>query len=300
MKGRRNGGRPPLTRPSASLSHRERVTGVRGQLEVSFCLQLGMGSRPICILTFLLVWLGTFLAAQAPYKIILKSGTVIQAKTKWVSMEGFFRFTDLDNHFRSIPVGQVDLRATEEANATNHPKTDLARSAQKRFTNENLPAGSELFPESPAPGGGSQSKASLKTSSPVGKPDGPNTALNGSSGVEQYDQAIRDHLRTGKPLAVYFYAHWCPYCVQLDKEILASPVTRQYLDQILYVPINAEAGEKEMALFKRLGGTGFPHFAIISNHSNQIQRVSAHYRDKGQWALRTPSEFVDACRKAGG
>ena len=263
-------------------------------------IEYSLGSRNICVFTVLLIWLGTFLSAEAPYKIILKSGTVIQAKTKWVSMEGFFRFTDLDNHFRSIPVGQVDLRATEEANATNHPKTDLARSAQKRFTNENLPAGSELFPESPAPGGGSHSKASGLASSPMGKPEGSNTALTESSGVEPYDQAIRDHLRTGKPLAVYFYAHWCPYCVQLDKEILASPVTRQYLDQILYVTINAEAGEKEMALFKRLGGTGFPHFAIISSHSSRIQRVTAHYRENGQWALRTPSAFVDACRSAGG
>jgi hypothetical protein len=55
-----------------------------------------------------------------------------------------------------------------------------------------------------------------------------------------------------------------------------------------------------MALFKRLGGTGFPHFAIISNHSGQIQRVSTHSREKGQWVLRTPSAFVEACRNAGG
>jgi len=263
-------------------------------------IKYSLGSRNICVFTVFLIWLGTFLSAEAPYKIILKSGTVIQAKTKMVSMEGFFRFTDLDNRFRSIPVGQVDLHATEEANAVDHLKTDSARPVQKRFTNENLPAGKELFPESPGPGGSSQGGASGQASNLVGKPAGSSTGLSGSSGVGQYDEALRDHLRTGKPMAVYFYVHWCPYCAQLDKEILASPVVRQYLDQILYVPINAEAGEKEMALFKRLGGTGFPHFVIISNHQGQIQRVSTHSREKGQWVLRTPSSFVEACRNAGG
>jgi thiol-disulfide isomerase/thioredoxin len=263
-------------------------------------IKYSLGSRPICVLAFFLVWLGTFLSAQAPYKIILKSGTVIQAKTKMVSMEGFFRFTDLDNRFRSIPVDQVDLHATEEANAGDHPKTDITRPVQKRFTNDNLPAGIDLFPESPGPRGSSQGGATGQASNLVGKPTGSSAGLTGSSGVEPYDQALRDHLRTGKPLAVYFYVHWCPYCVQLDKEILTSPVVRQYLDQVLYVSINAEAGEKEMALFKRLGGTGYPHFAIISNHSGQIQRVSAHFREKGQWVLRPPSAFVEACRNAGG
>ncbi len=64
-----------------------------------------------------LIWLRVNLPAEAAYKVILKSGTVIEAKSKAVSIEGFFRFTALDNKFYVLPVEQVDLQTTEQVNA---------------------------------------------------------------------------------------------------------------------------------------------------------------------------------------
>jgi hypothetical protein len=70
----------------------------------------------------------------ASYKIILKDGKVIEAKSKPVSMEGHFRFSGVDGNFQSLPVGLIDLRATEAANQSNrnHPPT------HRVFTNEDL------------------------------------------------------------------------------------------------------------------------------------------------------------------
>ena len=99
-------------------------------------------------------------------------------------------------------------------------------------------------------------------------------------------------------MAVYFYVDWCPYCAELDKKILASPEVRQYLDQILYVSINAEKGQKEKALFARLGGTGYPYFLVVSKGLDQAQKIRAHSRENNRWVLLSPAGFVEACKKA--
>src|SRR5436309_1175497 len=71
---------------------------------------------------------------SATYKIILKDGKTIDARSKPVSMEGHFRFTAVDGNFQTLPVGLIDLRATEAANRSgqNHQPTN------KIFTNEDL------------------------------------------------------------------------------------------------------------------------------------------------------------------
>ncbi|MFN8006091.1 MAG: hypothetical protein U0V70_03495 [Terriglobia bacterium] len=51
--------------------------------------------------------------------IILKDGTRVEASSKPVSMEGQYRFNDSQGKFRTIPISQIDLRATEEANKGN-------------------------------------------------------------------------------------------------------------------------------------------------------------------------------------
>jgi hypothetical protein len=73
----------------------------------------------------------TFLA---DYKVILKDGRVLDARTKPVSMEGHYRFTDIDNQFHSIPLQLVDLPATQSLNARGESKSRASRV----LTNEDL------------------------------------------------------------------------------------------------------------------------------------------------------------------
>jgi thiol-disulfide isomerase/thioredoxin len=244
--------------------------------------------------------LGASLSAKAAYKVILKSGAMIDAKSKPVSMEGLFRFTSLDNRFYALPIEQVNLQATEQVNAANLFTTAGDKPSMRRFTNENLPDGKELYPESSGP---VKIPADTNSRQPPGR-SGNGSPLTGtltsSSGVDKYDRALREHHRTGKPVAVYFFTDWCHYCAELDKEILASAEVRQYLDRILYVPINAEAGERETALFKQLGGNGYPYFLVISKDANQVQKIRAYNQVNNQWVRLTPAAFVDACRNAGG
>ena len=72
----------------------------------------------------------------AGYRVVLKDGQVLEARTKPVSMEGHFRFTDSQSLFRSIPIQLVDLPATQSLNAKEQPKSTSPRV----LTNEDLAA----------------------------------------------------------------------------------------------------------------------------------------------------------------
>jgi hypothetical protein len=76
-------------------------------------------------------WSSDFLAS---YKVVLKDGRVIEARTKPVSMEGRYRFTDSNNQFQSISIQLVDVTATQSLNTTEEPKSTHARV----LTNEDL------------------------------------------------------------------------------------------------------------------------------------------------------------------
>jgi hypothetical protein len=87
-------------------------------------------------------FLGIILAASsseilAGYKVALKDGRVLEARTKPVSMEGHYRFTDSNNQFQSIPIQLVDLMATHSLNARQEPKA----ASPRVVTNEHLAVG---------------------------------------------------------------------------------------------------------------------------------------------------------------
>ena len=75
----------------------------------------------------------------ASYKVVLKDGRVLEARTKPVSMEGRYRFTDSNNQFQSISIQLVDLTATQSLNTKEEPKSPPARV----LTNEDLTVGKQ-------------------------------------------------------------------------------------------------------------------------------------------------------------
>jgi chaperonin cofactor prefoldin len=78
-------------------------------------------------------------AALANYKIHLKGGKVVEAKSKPVSMEGTLHFTAVDGSFQTLPVSVVDLEQTEKLN----PASSGKQTAVKVLTNDDLSLKSE-------------------------------------------------------------------------------------------------------------------------------------------------------------
>src|SRR5215475_8537043 len=72
-----------------------------------------------------------------------------------------------------------------------------------------------------------------------------------------FAEALRLQKESGKPIALYFYTDWCPYCARLERGVLTSEGVTQYLKDILYVTVNPEHGKAEEALFASFKGAGF-------------------------------------------
>jgi hypothetical protein len=120
----------------------------------------------------------------AGYKVVLKDGRVLEARTKPVSMEGHYRFTD-SNQFQSIPIQLVDLTATQSLNAREEPKLTPARV----LTNEDLVIGKQT------------ATRPLNTVGPASKPDAKNaTTAAGPKKGEAYwrgrAKQIRDEIES--------------------------------------------------------------------------------------------------------
>jgi thiol-disulfide isomerase/thioredoxin len=218
-------------------------------------------------------------------KVVLKDGTVLVAKGIPIWVNQTFIFAGTDGKAHSIPLNDVDLKATQEANRDGqNPAPDRTNQMKDcvRSVSTHLPQ--VIYGTTVLKGGIEPARVS-----------GPATVTKNqsvwlrSSGVSAFDNAIRARVSGHKPVAIYFYVNWCPYCKAMEKEILSSPEVRQYLSTISYVAINPEDGANENTLFKRFGGTGYPSFYILSSRSDAPQRVSRN---------GTPSQFIENCQGA--
>ena len=78
-----------------------------------------------------------FFVSQVPaaYRIVLKDGTVLEGKSKPISMGGSYLFTAPDGRSLVIPLEQVDADTTKAANSFAETTTK-----PKVFTNDDLPS----------------------------------------------------------------------------------------------------------------------------------------------------------------
>lgn len=101
-----------------------------------------------------------------------------------------------------------------------------------------------------------------------------------------------------KPMAVYFYTDWCPYCRQFENELLSAPEVQSYFRDLVCVRINPEAGPEEAEMARLYGVSGYPAFFVHSNQSKAFTRVNRMTLKDGRPTLMEGGEFVDAVRRA--
>lgn len=118
-------------------------------------------------------------------------------------------------------------------------------------------------------------------------------------GARGHERARGAAQAAAQPLLVYFYTDWCPYCRELQRELLDSGEVEAYLRGITRVRINPEKGAEEARLAREYGVTGYPALFLIAD-GGPPQRVSRSVRRDGQRRLMTPQEFVAALRQASG
>ncbi|MEW5975341.1 MAG: thioredoxin family protein [Acidobacteriota bacterium] len=210
-----------------------------------------------CGLVALLI-MGSQSTDAAPYRILLRDGVSFEAKEQPSESGGFLYFKTLDDRTHTLAAELVDWEATLSAN-----------------------------PRSP------RNPSSNEPGEPSSTSDWRSRILVGAAG---YREAVQDSQRTGKPLILYFYVEWCPYCSEFDREVLPSQEMRAYLEQILFVRVNPESSEDERNLAKQFDVVRYPQILVLSPRKPDPKEVPAFVRKSGDWVALPPSEFVKACK----
>lgn len=103
------------------------------------------------------------------------------------------------------------------------------------------------------------------------------TAINW---MTDFEQATGQAKRESKPLFLYFTgSDWCPWCIQMDKEILSTPEFQEALaEKLIFVkidfPKNEILHEKQIGQNERLAKEynvkGFPTVILLDPNLKQI------------------------------
>ena len=112
------------------------------------------------------------------------------------------------------------------------------------------------------------------------------------SGASGYARALQLQKELKVPLIVYFYADWCPYCRKLDDNYLPTQVAQDYLQHVVKVRINPEAGPAERDIADRYNVTGYPRFYLFRNVATPPVNIQPFRRNSAM----TPEEWIGACR----
>ena len=100
-------------------------------------------------------------------------------------------------------------------------------------------------------------------------------------GPKNHNEVLQYATQGEKPILVYFYTDWCPYCKRLNKDYISSPEFQELTTGFYRVQINPEKSKSGNKLFKyEYGGTGFPSvYVYIPKISKYRNILSPFFKD---------------------
>lgn len=113
-------------------------------------------------------------------------------------------------------------------------------------------------------------------------------------------EALRVASEQSKPLFLYFYTDWCPYCRQFESGLLSTPELDDYVDGIVAVRVNPESGPDEAMLARRYRVYGYPTLYVLNPESRTMMQVERVEVVDGRPVLMTPEAFIGVLESAAG
>ncbi len=86
--------------------------------------------------------------------------------------------------------------------------------------------------------------------------------------------ALQEAQKTNKQVFIDFYADWCPYCKELDKNTFPDPKVSAILAQkYVLVKINTD---QNPALASQYQVYGLPTMVILNSNGQEIKRITGY------------------------
>jgi len=85
-----------------------------------------------------------------------------------------------------------------------------------------------------------------------------------------YDSALKEARRSGKPMFVDFYTDWCSACKYLDANGYRDPQFVRASHDWVMVKINAEKGARNVQLAQHFQVSGYPTLLMLDGKGKQL------------------------------
>jgi thioredoxin-like negative regulator of GroEL len=117
----------------------------------------------------------------------------------------------------------------------------------------------------------------------------PCAAGQGIHWQRDFESALEQAKRTGKPILIDFWAEWCGWCHRLDKTTYGDPEVVRLSGDFISVKIDTEGNAADVAVAVRYNVSSLPTIAFLSPTGVQLKRVTGY---------QGPSQFPKTMHKA--
>jgi len=114
-----------------------------------------------------------------------------------------------------------------------------------------------------------------------------------------FDAAVAEGERAGRPVVAAFHSHGCPPCAAMDRYVLRSPAVKEILRT--FEPVQVDAASRP-DLLQRFDIAGTPTYVVIAPGGRPVAQVSGYYSAEAfaEFLARAAAMSVNAVTPTGG
>jgi len=92
-----------------------------------------------------------------------------------------------------------------------------------------------------------------------------------------FDSALKEARRSGKPVFVDFYTDWCGACKYLDQTTYRDPKFVRASRNWVMVKVNAEKGARNIQIAQKYRPEGYPTLLMVDARGKKLNQIAGAY-----------------------